>query len=166
VRAGKAIESESHARACLVDERLARLGYDFFTGVPCSLVAALYDVLVDRGRPYYPATREDLALGIAAGAALAGCRPVVMMQNSGLGLSVNALLSLQAMYELPALLLVTWRGHGPDAPEHIEMGRRTRRLLAALSIPDRLLSEAGAFDREFHARAGPVALLVRPAELG
>jgi sulfopyruvate decarboxylase subunit alpha len=156
VRAGKAIESESHARACLVDERLARLGYDFFTGVPCSLVAALYDVLVDRGRPYYPATREDLALGIAAGAALAGCRPVVMMQNSG----------LQAMYELPALLLVTWRGHGPDAPEHIEMGRRTRRLLAALSIPDRLLSEAGAFDREFHARAGPVALLVRPAELG
>ena len=32
------------------------------------------------------------------------------MQNSGLGVSLNALGSLHILYELPVLLLVTWRG--------------------------------------------------------
>jgi phosphonopyruvate decarboxylase len=99
-------------------------GYDFFTGVPCSLIESLIAALETHPRlPYVPAVREDVAVGIAAGAWLAGGRPMVLMQNSGLGTSMNALVSLSLLYRLPALLLVTWRGYaGKDAPEHLLMG--------------------------------------------
>jgi sulfopyruvate decarboxylase TPP-binding subunit len=40
---------------------------------------------LDRRELYLGETREDAALGVAAGAYLAGRLPVVIMQNSGLG---------------------------------------------------------------------------------
>ena len=87
------------------------------------------------------------------------------MQNSGLGVSVNAILSLQKMYALPTLLVITWRGHGPDAPEHVEMGERMAPLLDALGIPYKMVTDEGARDPEFHQQAPVVALLIRPREL-
>ncbi len=154
----------SRERGTRLAEGLDGLGYDFFTGVPCSSLAALYAVpaVMDR---YHAAPREDLAIGLAAGAAMAGARPAVLMQNSGLGLVQTALLTLPAMYALPLLLVIGWRGHGPDAPEHVEMGRLTPSLLDALDIPHRLAIGPDALQPAFHARMGPVALLVRPGEL-
>jgi sulfopyruvate decarboxylase subunit alpha len=143
----------------------AELRYDFFTGVPCSLLNGFYRALQEAAVGYHPATREDLALGLAAGAALAGARPVVLMQNSGLGLAINALLSLQRMYALPVLLLITWRGCGPDAPEHVDMGRRLPALLETLGLPYRHALDGDACDPPFHAQGEPVALLIRPREL-
>jgi phosphonopyruvate decarboxylase len=149
--------------------RLEHHGYDFFTGVPCSLIEDLIAVL-ERGRqPYVAAVREDSAVGIAAGAWLGGRRPVVLMQNSGLGTSLNALASLSLMYGFPALLLVTWRGHGgKDAPEHILMGEISPRLLELLGIPHRILA-TDSLERdlswaraEMESRMQPVALLVPP----
>ena len=149
---------------------LDRHGFDFFTGVPCSLVEDLIAALETHPRfPWLPAVREDVAVGMAAGAWLGGRRPVVVMQNSGLGTSLNALASLSLMYGLPALLLVTWRGYqGKDAPEHILMGEISPGLLDLLGIPYRVLS-AGSIEehlawatRELDARETPVALLVPP----
>jgi phosphonopyruvate decarboxylase len=91
------------------------------------------------------------------------------MQNSGLGTSLNALASLSLMYGLPALLVVTWRGHeGKDAPEHILMGEISPRLLDLLGIPHRVLGD-GTLDADLAWAAAemdratrPVALLVPP----
>jgi phosphonopyruvate decarboxylase len=149
---------------------LERQGFDFFAGVPCSLIEDLIAVLEVHPRlPYVPAPREDVAVGLAAGAWFAGRRPAVLMQNSGLGTSLNALASLALMYGLPALLLVTWRGHlGKDAPEHILTGEISPKLLELLRIPHRVLSadtlEADlAWTVETMDRAmQPVALLVPP----
>ncbi len=150
--------------------RLAHHGFDFFTGVPCSLIEDLLAVL-ERGEraPYVAAVREDAAVGVAAGAWFAGRRPVVLMQNSGLGTSLNALASLSLMYGLPALLVVTWRGFGgKDAPEHILTGEISPKLLELLGVPHRVptaesldadLAWAAA---EMDARRSPVALLVPP----
>src|SRR5207244_7280325 len=117
---------------------------------------------------YLSAVREDLALGTAAGAYLGGARPVVFMQNSGLGVVVNALASLSLMYELPVLLVVSWRGEGGnDAPEHVLMGDVTRRLLDTLGIPYDLLDPARLEEQVAAAAARmeetrrPVALVVR-----
>jgi sulfopyruvate decarboxylase alpha subunit len=122
--------------------RLEAQGYDFFTGVPCSMISSLIATLEAHPRlPYVPAVREDVAVGLAAGAWLAGRRPMVLMQNSGLGTSLNALVSLSLMYRLPALLLVTWRGHGgQDAPEHLLMGEISPSLLEMIRVPHRVLS--------------------------
>ncbi|MGH7355455.1 MAG: thiamine pyrophosphate-dependent enzyme [Candidatus Rokuibacteriota bacterium] len=148
---------------------LERHGLDVATGVPCSLVEDLIAVLEADPARYVAATREDAAVGVAAGAWLGGRRPVVIMQNSGLGTSLNALASLSLMYGLPALLLVTWRGFGgTDAPEHILMGEISPRLLDLLGIPYRVLA-ADSVDRdvawaaaEMEQRSAPVALLIPP----
>ena len=151
-------------------DRLERHGFDFFTGVPCSLIEDLIATLErGSGAPYVAAVREDAAVGVAAGAWFGGRRPVVLMQNSGLGTSLNALASLSLMYGLPALLVVTWRGFGgQDAPEHILTGEISPRLLELLGVPYRVLA-AGSLDadlawaaREMDARRSPVALLVPP----
>lgn len=149
-------------------DRLLAAGFDFFAGVPCSLVAPVIAELAARGR-YLGETREDAALGVAAGAYLGGRRPVVVMQNSGLGVSLNALGSLHLLYELPVLLLITWRGHeGRDAPEHLVMGAVLPRLLDLFAIPYRV-PDAGTLAADVGWAAGtadatgkPVALVVRP----
>ncbi|MEE8353282.1 MAG: thiamine pyrophosphate-binding protein [Dehalococcoidales bacterium] len=123
---------------------LARHGFDFATGVPCSILAGILDVLSGSDAiGYVPATREDEALGIATGAYLAGRRPVVLMQNSGLGSAINPLTSLDLLYRIPMLLVISWRGHGrADAPEHRLMGRVTMPLLELVGVPVQEISEA------------------------
>ena len=154
--------------------RLQGQGFDFFTGVPCSLIESLIAALeADPRVAYLPAVREDVAVGVAAGAWLAGRRPAVLMQNSGLGTSLNALASLSLMYRIPALLIVTWRGYeGRDAPEHLLMGAISPPLLDLLGIPYRVLSrdsadsDLGWAAREMDATSAPVALLVPPGVIG
>jgi phosphonopyruvate decarboxylase len=148
--------------------------FDFFAGVPCSLFQGLITALETSpgpARPYVAAVREDVGVGVAAGAWFAGRRPAVLMQNSGLGTSMNALASLTLLYGLPVLLLVTWRGHGKDAPEHVLTGRITPALLELLGIPHRVLAPAstaadlGWATAEMERRSGPVALVVPPGLL-
>jgi sulfopyruvate decarboxylase subunit alpha len=144
-------------------------GFDFFCGVPCSLLKGLVSLLdQDKDARYISATREDSALGMAAGAFFGGKRPMVLMQNSGLGVSVNALASLHTMYEIPALLVISWRGEGGnDAPEHILMGEIMLPILDLLRIPHRVLSGSEpmapqvAWAKETLAATNkPVALIV------
>src|SRR5262250_2298298 len=149
---------------------LERRGFEFFAGVPCSLIEDLIAVLESHPRlPYVAAPREDVAVGMAAGAWFGGRRPAVLMQNSGLGTSLNALASLSLMYGLPALLVVTWRGYqGKDAPEHILMGEISPKLLTLCGIPHRVLAaESLEADlawavAEMEQSLQPVALLVPP----
>jgi len=146
-------------------------GFDFFAGVPCSLVQSLIALLEERGG-YIPETREDAAIGLAAGASLAGKQPLVIMQNSGLGVCLNALASLSLLYHLPCLLLITWRGYqGKDAPEHLIMGDILPTLLATLQIPHRILDAATVQDairwatETLRQSRQPVALLLPPGVL-
>ncbi|MBC8184883.1 phosphonopyruvate decarboxylase [candidate division KSB1 bacterium] len=76
-------------------------------------------------------------MGLAAGFALAGRIPVVYMQNDGYGNAVNPLSSLQLMYKLPALMLISWRAEPgkKDAAQHQIMGDTIRQLLELFDIP-------------------------------
>ena len=121
---------------------LKRKGFNFFTGVPCSLFGETFKVLhQEKDPPYIPASREDEAVGIACGAYMGNRLPVVLMQNSGLGNCLNALTSLSLIYKMPSLLLITWRGEGgKDAPEHIVMGKACTNILDDIGIPHRPLN--------------------------
>jgi len=118
-------------------QKLIDSGYDFFTGVPCSIIGNLITNLTNRTDvTYIPAVREDTAVGVASGAYMAGKVPVVLMQNSGLGQCLNTLTSLNLIYKLPCLLIVTWRGfEGKDAPEHLIMGKTCDKILDTVGIP-------------------------------
>ena len=157
--------------AAPVVDRLLAGGVDFFTGVPCSLVGGVIAELERRGL-YFGELREDSALGVAAGAYLAGKLPLVVMQNSGVGVSLNALGSLHLLYEMPCLLLVTWRGYdGKDAPEHLVMGEAMPALFDSFGVPHERVALAG-FDEQAKRLAKkleetrqPVALVVAKGEL-
>lgn len=123
-------------------DELKRWGFNFFTGVPCSLLAGIIEVL---GEDYLPSVREDTAIGLAAGAYLGGKKPCVLMQNSGLGYSLNVLTSLNLIYNIPVLLLVSYRGFGgKDAPEHLVMGRHCVELTTAFEIPTKVCERENA----------------------
>lgn len=114
-------------------------GFGPFTGVPCSLVKDLISCAEATDKVcYYTATSEGEAMGIAAGFSLSRRLPVVICQNDGFGNTVNPVTSLHLLYELPALMIITWRGEPgqePDAPQHTIMGKLILDLLKLLGIP-------------------------------
>ena len=80
--------------------------------------------------------REEEAVGIAAGAYLAGARSALLVQNHGLLASVNAIVSLALLYRIPLLMLVAHRGHwGEPHPWHTQGGILTEPVLRALGLP-------------------------------
>ena len=80
-------------------------------------------------------TREEEGVGIAAGAYLGGKVPAILMQNSGLGNSVNAIKSLLQLYEIPVIFIMSHRGaEGEKILAQIPMGKLTPDLLDLLKI--------------------------------
>jgi len=115
--------------------------FQYITGVPCSYFKQFLSYLGSRETElrlkHLLATREDEAIGIASGVALSGKKPLVYMQNSGLGNIGDALTSLAQLYKLPMLLLISYRGLEPDRdfPEHSIMGKVNEPVLKALKVP-------------------------------
>lgn len=80
-------------------------------------------------------TREEEAIGIAAGAYAAGRNAAVFMQSSGFGNCVNALASLCIPARIPIPLFVNLRGDlGEFNIAQTTMGRATRPILDTLGI--------------------------------
>ncbi len=154
---------------------LEAFGVDFYAGVPDSLLAPVCFYLADHaGDNYIVAANEGGAVALACGYHLAtGKVPLVYLQNSGQGNTINPLLSLahRDVYAIPLLLLIGWRGEPgrKDEPQHARQGKVTVGLLEAMDIPHRLLApEPEAARRGVDellaiaaAQSRPVALLVR-----
>jgi phosphonopyruvate decarboxylase len=120
-------------------EELVADGHDFFTGVPDSgLKRFLADVWELPPEQHVPATWEAEAVGIAAGASLAGRKPVVYLQNAGLGHAVNPLASLCIPFGIEMKLVV---GHRHSLPQHRVMGEIDEPLLDLLGWDDYVLVE-------------------------
>ena len=114
------------------------------TGVPCSYFKHfLIELEKSKEITYIPATREDEAIGISCGYFLGGKQSFLIMQNSGLATIGDALTSLAQLYQIPLLLLVSYRGLEPDSdfPEHIVMGNVTEDVLNAYNVPYEILYE-------------------------
>lgn len=122
-------------------EELKKLGFDFYSGVPCSFLKNLINYTTNHCN-YLAATNEGEAVAVAAGAFLAGKKPVVLMQNSGLTNAVSPLVSLNYLFRLPVLGFVSLRGEPgiPDEPQHQLMGRITTQMLDLVEIQWEYLS--------------------------
>ncbi|XP_065347798.1 phosphonopyruvate decarboxylase-like [Cloeon dipterum] len=137
------------------------IGIDFFCGVPDSLLKD-FCAFVTSNVPasnHIIASNEGNAVSIAAGYHLATNKSaLVYLQNSGLGNTVNPLVSMTSreVYSMPLLLLVGWRGEPGkrDEPQHLLQGQVTPGLLAALGIPFQSLPDyfEGARDALYTAK--------------
>ena len=154
---------------------LAALGVDFYAGVPDSLLKPVCFYLADHaGDKHLVAANEGGAVALACGYHLAtGKVPLVYLQNSGQGNTINPLLSLadRDVYSIPLLLLIGWRGEPgtKDEPQHVKQGKVTVSLLEAMDVPCRVLASEPAAARRCvdellaiaAAESRPVALMVR-----
>ncbi|WP_109509649.1 thiamine pyrophosphate-binding protein [Nocardioides speluncae] len=162
------VSSPSVTSADAAHKALVGLGFGPFFGTPCGVLAPLLARLAD-GDDYHVVSREDNALALAAGAALAGRRAVALMQNSGFGQAVNVLASLVVPYRIPLLMVVSMRGTPPDTTaENLGMGHLTTAVLDVLGVPHISLEHgeeeaqvAAAADRVISG-GEPCALLVAP----
>jgi len=118
-------------------QQTRRQGFDLYVGVPCSFLKPLINYAIDDPKlEYVAANNEGEAVAYAFGAWLAGRTAVVMFQNSGLGNTINPLSSLALPFQVPLLLVTTWRGEPgqKDEPQHDVMGRTAADILKLLGI--------------------------------
>ncbi|WP_406656405.1 sulfopyruvate decarboxylase subunit alpha [Methanolobus sp. ZRKC2] len=112
-------------------------GIDFIVSVPCVNLKELIPMVdADPDIIHVPVTREEEGVGVCAGAFMGGKRPAMLMQNSGLGNSINALASLNQLYGIPLLMIISHRGvEGEPIVAQVPMGQLTAPLLETLDIP-------------------------------
>lgn len=150
-------------------------GIEFFVGVPDSLLSSFTSTLDfhDAQITNVTAANEGNAVAIAAGYHLATGRfPLVYMQNSGLGNAVNPLLSLAdpAVYKIPMILLIGWRGEPgkKDEPQHMVQGALTEAQLKLMGVSYQILDNNSNINlvinnaiNKMGERGSPVAILVK-----
>ncbi len=102
--------------------------YDIIVGVPCSKFKGILnynDCII--------ATTESEAVAIAVGAYLAGKKPLVFMQNSGLMTTLDILTSLCKPYAIKIPLLISLR---TTPPHHKFCGEITESILKILGLKE------------------------------
>ena len=127
---------------------LIKNNFDFFTGVPDSLLKEFclcIKDLTEKNKNIISAN-EGNALALACGYNISTNKyGVVYMQNSGLGNIINPLLSLadEKVYKIPVLFIIGYRGEPNiyDEPQHIKQGELTLPLLDTLGIKYCILNE-------------------------
>ena len=146
---------------------LKKGGADFFLSVPCKLLANMITILEDDKDVYYSAIpREEEGMGICAGAYLGNKLPCIMMQNTGIGNSVNSIVSLLQLYQMPVVFLISYRGtSGEPVGAQAGMASITEEILDTLRIPmlhcsaERDLEKISTFTNHAKVVEGPVAIL-------
>ncbi len=74
--------------------------------------------------------KEEEAIGISAGAHLAGVNSALLMQNHGFLAAINPIVSLALLYKIPLLMLISYRGHmGEKDPWQTQGGLATESIL-------------------------------------
>lgn len=156
-------------------------GIDFYAGVPDSLLRDFCACLTDTigSSSHVIAANEGGAIGIAIGHHVGtGNIPLVYMQNSGLGNSVNPILSLASpeVYGIPMLLMIGWRGEPgvKDEPQHVHQGRVMMNMLEAMDIPSVILSndhetalnQTVVAIKNAKTTSGPVAIIAKKGVFG
>lgn len=124
---------------------LKQAGVDFTSSLPCEKIKILLEIVSDQFF-HVPLTREEEGVGISAGAALAGKRPAMFIQSSGIGNMINALLSLTGFYELPLAIFVSQRGiYQEKIAAQFPMGRGLPKILKGAGIRHTIISSAEDF---------------------
>lgn len=83
-----------------------KLGYKFFTGVPCYGLKNLYDAMSSKIMHYVPAVKEDIAVGLASGVSLSGIKSCILLDANRINIVMNWLVSFNLAYKLPPLIVV------------------------------------------------------------
>ena len=106
----------------------------FVTTVPCKQLAGVIEKIEQsQDMIHVPSNREDEGMGLCAGAFMGGKRPAIIMQNTAIGVTINALTTLIQYYRIPLPMLISYRGEiGEPVACQVEMAVHTKALLDRL----------------------------------
>ena len=109
---------------------------EFVTTVPCKQLAGVIEKIEqDSNILHVPSNREDEGMGLCAGAYMGGKRPAIIMQNTAIGVTINALATLIQYYHIPLPMLISYRGEiGEPVACQVEMAVHTKALLDQMKI--------------------------------
>jgi sulfopyruvate decarboxylase subunit alpha len=159
----------SRENSKLVYQGIKDAGIRFITALPETWLVYLLQMAEDDPEmTLIEVTKEEEAIGIAAGAHFAGTPNLLLMQNHGFLASINGIVSLAMLYSVPLCMLIAHRGHmGEPYPWHTRGGIVTEPVLRGLQIPfdyARDPKQIGRQVREAHtfslSSLSPVALLL------
>ena len=118
---------------------LHQMGIENFVGVPDSTLKNFIQQGINK-KNILIASREEEAIGIAAGMLLTKSPSLVFMQNAGFANSLSTITSLIQLYKFPLIFLIGWRGYlKNDAPEHQKIGKIQPALLKIMKIEYKIL---------------------------
>ena len=121
---------------------LLRNGVENFIGVPDSTMKHFISQGLKK-KKILITTREEEAIGIAAGMSLSKQCSLVFMQNAGFANSISTITSLVQIYEFPIIFLIGWRGYlKNDAPEHYKIGRIQPDLIKLIGLDSKIVTES------------------------
>lgn len=138
-----------------------------FLMVPCSIFKPAASWMLKNNVEMIFPPNEAQAMGFAVGSySVTGDPAVIFLQNSGLNNIANCQTSLNLLYKIPVLLVVSWRGEHSEAPEHNIMGANLEKFFEVLQIPFKVLTddwqdEMAEMIRTMKAEKRPAAVVIR-----
>ncbi len=133
------------------EDRVIRIlkdhGISLVAAIPCDRTKDLHFLLPQHFR-HIGLTREEDGVGVCAGSFLAGERPLMTIQSSGLGNMLNAVMSLTRTYDLPLPILASWRGVEDEViPAQVPFNSAIPGILDATGIPYTVIQTSREFDK-------------------
>ena len=122
---------------CLIDQ-----GYTHLCVVPCSFAKNVINEAINNDNiEYLPAASEAVACSIAAGLKMAGKRPIVIVQSSGLTNMASCITSLLKPYEITFPILTSWRTYkeGDSEIQHQHLATELPELISAYGYEHHIL---------------------------
>lgn len=148
---------------------MVKAGYDFAVTLPCGMLKRLIQLIDASPKMHHvPLAREEEGVGIAAGAYLGGKKPVMVVQSSGVANSLNSIASLSIAYQMPLLIIMSYRGSLYEfAPSQVPLGLGLEGILRSLGVAYFILDDSDSAehiilgaDRLAQAAGRPVAVLL------
>jgi sulfopyruvate decarboxylase alpha subunit len=141
------------------------------TYIPDNVLSPLIQAVHDD--PFFKVicpAREEEAVGIVAGAWMAGMRGITLMQTSGFATLPNVLASMIVPYQIPALMLISERGTlGDHQLGQAIVCRTMRPVLQALGIEHFAIEREGDVEfavdsmaKQAYATQAPAAIILSP----
>jgi sulfopyruvate decarboxylase beta subunit len=107
---------------------------DLVATLPCDRLKNLLPLISKRFFEVQLSREED-GVGICAGAFLAGAKPLMLIQSTGIGNFLNALSSLNFTYGLPLPIVASWRGvYKERISAQVYWGTHVKAVLNALDV--------------------------------
>ena len=115
-------------------DRLVREGYSHLCVVPCSFAKYLINEAINNPHiEYVPCASEAVACSVAAGLKIAGKKPMVIVQSSGVTNMGSCITSLLKPYGITLPILTSWRTYkeGDSEIQHKHLATELPKLIEA-----------------------------------